>query len=102
MQNDGDFVDVILSYWAYAQKWHSCTESSCTKVCDKREHNLTFKGYYAARNGSFLTSVSGQHIGPIFKGQESKKETFLRFSFDSLSYIIVLVSISLITSFTYT
>ena len=62
----------------------------------------TFKGYYAARNGSFLTSVSGQHIGPIFKGQESKKETFLRFSFDSLSYIIVLVSISLITSFTYT
>jgi hypothetical protein len=35
--------------------------------------NCALLRYYAASCGEFLTDVSGQHIGPIFRDQESKK-----------------------------
>jgi hypothetical protein len=36
------------------------------------EENCALPGYYAASSGQFLTEVSGQHIGPIFKGKNLK------------------------------
>ena len=41
--------------------------------------NWVLLGCYAARSGKFLTGVSGQPVGTIFKGQESKKAVLLGF-----------------------
>jgi hypothetical protein len=35
---------------------------------------LAHLGYYTASSGKSFIDVSGQSIGPIFKGQESKKK----------------------------
>jgi hypothetical protein len=41
-------------------------------IAGQYKNNLicAFLGHYAAYSGNFLTDVSGQPIGPIFKGQE--------------------------------
>jgi hypothetical protein len=39
----------------------------------KIDKNYALLSYYAASSGNSLPDVSGQPIGPIFKGQESFK-----------------------------
>jgi hypothetical protein len=39
----------------------------------EEDENCTLMGYYFSEKRRFLTDVSGQPIGHIFRGQESKK-----------------------------
>jgi len=43
-----------------------------SRFCREVEANCALLGYYAASSGNFFTDLSGQPVGPIFKGQEER------------------------------
>jgi hypothetical protein len=45
-------------------------KSMISGFCGSVDENCTLLEYHAASNGNRFTNVSGQHISPIFKGQE--------------------------------
>ena len=45
----------------------------------KADDNCTLLGYYAASCGNFFTDVSGQPVGPIYRGQGSRRMVSLIF-----------------------
>jgi hypothetical protein len=70
----------IIPGWCTKAKgvaWTFRTYGREEKVLPKTyevSENFALLGYYAASSGEFLTDVSGQHIGPIFRDKESKKQ----------------------------
>ena len=68
----------MLGCW-YRQMWaqgsrNTALRSSFHEQNSWQEENCAVLGYHAASSGNSLTDVSGQPIGPVFKGQESKKK----------------------------
>jgi len=49
--------------------------SDVTSGFRREDENCALMGYYFSEKGQFLTDVSGQPVGHIFKGQESKKKS---------------------------
>jgi len=59
-----------LRYTVHVQYIAGTNTCKITGFRHEEAENGSLLGYYAACSGNFFTDVSGQPIGPIFKGQE--------------------------------
>jgi hypothetical protein len=76
MQNDRDFVDVILSYWAYAKD-----DKAVLRVCLQNYviKDCPFKGYYTTCNGNFSLTFWEDISVPPSMDKNPKRKHFESF-----------------------